>query len=185
MMQLDNIKKAYSFLAVCLVLLGVIIMVYPKVAMAVIYKTSGVVMILLGIVKLMGYFSKDPFQLAFQYDFAMGIVFALIGCFLLFWTDGMIKVVTICIGLMILVDALLRIQTTMDAKKFGISNWKLLLIVSFLVAGIGVLILFMPFETAEVMSRIIGLTFCIDGILNLVIVQSTVETIRRSKRWGV
>ena len=39
----------------------------------------GIYMIIYGAVKIMGYFAKDAYQLAFQFDLALGIVIAIVG----------------------------------------------------------------------------------------------------------
>ena len=49
------------------------------------------------------------------------------------------------------------------------------------VAVIGVLLLFVPFKTVALITRIVGLSLCFDGILNLIVVRSTVGTIKREE----
>ena len=48
-------------------------------------------------------------------------------------------------------------------------------------AVVGVMLLFVPFKTVAVITRLVGLCLCFDGIMNLVVVQSTVHTIKREK----
>lgn len=55
----------------------------PIKAINVLCKIFGVVLILLGAVKILGYFTKDIFQLAFQFDFALGIISAILGIVLI------------------------------------------------------------------------------------------------------
>ena len=179
MKRLKKVKNAYSILAVSLIILGILLLCMPWMAVEFIYKICGVVMIIFGIVKLVGYFTKDLFQLAFQFDFAMGCISAIIGGLLLFKTMRSAEFTAIIIGIFMLIDALLRIQTTLDAKQIGIEKWKALLLISMIAAVIGILLLFMPLRGTRWMIRFIGLNLCMDGILNLVIVQSTVEKFRR------
>ena len=81
-----------------------------------------------------------------------------------------------CIGIVMLVDATFKIQTSIDSKRFGISSWWLMLILAVIVAAIGILLILMPGETTRLMVRLIRLNLCMDGILNLVIVIDTVKT---------
>lgn len=62
----------------------------------------GMILIIYGIVKVIGYFSDDLYCLAFQYDLACGLFLIAMG--------------------MILLDALLKIQISKDARKFGLMN---------------------------------------------------------------
>ncbi len=38
-----------------------------------------------------------------------------------------------------------------------------------------------PFETGSILVRVLGLSICIDGIMNLIVVMSTVRSIRRGR----
>lgn len=183
MTRLKRIKYMYSILSLCLVGVGIVLMNSPLKALASVYRFCGVILILLGIVKMIGYFSKDLFQLAFQFDFAIGVIFDVIGIFLLFQTDRMMEIATVCIGIIMLVDALLRIQTTMDAKRFGVKKWWVLLLISLTAAVIGVLLLLMPRKGTAMLIQLVGLNLCINGVLNFAIVQSTVSTRRKNNIW--
>lgn len=50
-----------------------------------------------------------------------------------------------------------------------------------MVALVGALLLLAPFETGSILVRVLGLSICIDGIMNLIVVMSTVRSIRRSR----
>ena len=181
--QLKKIKSLYSLLSVTMVVLGLILMICPEMAVEIMYRMAGIVFMILGIVKIMGYFSKDIFQLAFQFDLAIGSILIILGIILLLKPTRMIEVGTGILGILMLADALLRIQTAIDAKKFGIGKWWILLFISLTAAVIGVLLLIMPFKGAKILVKLVGLNICINGVLNFVIVQSTVKTKERNKSW--
>ena len=174
--RLKKIKCLYSILSAAMIVLGLLFMICPGMALKIMYRLAGVIFIILGIVKIIGYFSKDIFQLAFQFDLAIGSIFIILGILLFFMPAKMIEIGTGVFGILMLVDALLRIQTTIDAQKFGIKKWWILLLISLTAAVIGVLLLIMPFKGAKIIVNLVGLNICINGVLNFVIVQSTVET---------
>ena len=174
--RLKKIKCLYSILSAAMIVLGFLFMICPGMALKIMYRLAGVIFIILGIVKIIGYFSKDIFQLAFQFDLAIGSIFIILGILLFFMPTKMIEIGTGVFGILMLVDALLRIQTTIDAQKFGIRKWWILLLISLTAAVIGVLLLIMPFKGAKIIVNLVGLNICINGVLNFVIVQSTVET---------
>lgn len=181
MKQLKRIKGLYSLLSLAMVVVGLLLLIFPGMAMEMIYRLAGVIFIILGVVKIMGYFSKDIFQLAFQFDLAIGIILIILGIILFCKPMRMIEIGTGVFGVLMLVDALLRIQTTIDAKKFGIRKWWILLLISLTAAVIGVLLLIMPFKGAKVIVNLVGLNICINGVLNFVMVQRTVETKGRNR----
>ena len=135
--------------------------------------------------KLSGYFAKDLFQLAFQFDLALGIVSIVLGIIIIEKTEYIIEILSTAIGIFMLVDGALKIQTAVEAKHFGIERWWLILVMSFVVTFVGILLLVTPFETAGMIVRLIGLNLSLDGILNLFVVRNTVETIRRNTKWEI
>lgn len=173
---IKNFKNMYSILTICLILVGAVLLIAPGIALDVVCIIFGIYMILYGAVKIMGYFAKDAYQLAFQFDLALGIVIAIVGIVFVCRTARVVQLLSTCIGIVMLVDATFKIQTSIDSKRFGISRWWLMLILAVIVAAIGILLILMPGETTRLMVRLIGLNLCMDGILNLVIVIDTVKT---------
>ena len=173
---IKNFKNMYSILTICLILVGAVLLTAPGIALDVVCIIFGIYMIIYGAVKIMGYFAKDAYQLAFQFDLALGIVIAIVGIVFVCRTARVVQLLSTCIGIVMLVDATFKIQTSIDSKRFGISRWWLMLILAVIVAAIGILLILMPGETTRLMVRLIGLNLCMDGILNLVIVIDTVKT---------
>lgn len=181
MQGLKAIKRLYAIATVCFIAIGFVLLVKPEIGLDMICKIIGVFLIAHGILRLAGYFSKDIFQLAFEFDLGLGIISAILGILLIFKSATFIGVIAPCIGIFMIADAALRIQTSISAKRFGITNWWVILIIAIIVAVVGVMLLFVPLKTVAVITRLVGLCLCFDGIMNLVVVQSTVHTIKREK----
>lgn len=181
MKNLKMIKNMYLVLIICSMIVGAVLLIWPQMGVSVMCKVYGVFLIVYGAAKISGYFTGDLFQLAFQYDFGLGIVSLILGFVFLLRTEHIVEFLAVCIGIFMLVDATLKIQTAIDAKKFGISKWWLILMTAIMVAFIGALLLLAPFETGSVLVRILGLSICFDGIMNLIVVLSTVRSIRHSR----
>lgn len=77
-----------------------------------------------------------------------------------------------------LVDAALKVQTAIEAKRFGIEKWLWILITAILAGITGAVLLFNPFEATSIIVRIIGLGICLNGIMNLVVVKNTIRTVK-------
>lgn len=179
MKVLKKVKIVYSIVSFMLLLYGIFLMIYPKIGIQWIYKIGGILFIGIGIAKVIGYFSKDLLQLAFQHDLAMGIVSIVIGILMLMWTKDMIRILTICLGLFMLMEALLKIQTAIDARQIGMKSWWLILIIGLITAVIGGLLAAAPLRGTRLIIRVIGLTILAYGVMNLYVVQNTVNTFRR------
>lgn len=88
----------------------------PGIALDVVCIIFGIYMIIYGAVKIMGYFAKDAYQLAFQFDLALGIVIAIVGIVFVCRTARVVQLLSTCIGIVMLVDATFKIQTSIDSK---------------------------------------------------------------------
>ena len=181
MKSLKAIKNSYSILTICLILVGAVLLIWPHMALGAICKMCGIFLIIFGLVKLTGYFSKDIFQLAFQYDLGLGIASIIFGLIMVIRSWATIQLFSICIGIFLLIDAALKMQTAFESKKFGFRNWWVTLLIAIIVCILGISLFAMPFQTSGVITRLIGINLILDGALNLFVVQSTVRTIKREE----
>jgi len=61
-------KIGYIAVSALLCILGIMLIVIPSFSINLLGNICGILMLLFGAVKLTGYFSKDLYRLAFQYD---------------------------------------------------------------------------------------------------------------------
>lgn len=185
MKRLRAVKTSYCILSGCIAALGLIFLIWPQLSLSVMCRISGCVLLAGGITKVVSYFTKDLYQLAFQFDLALGIASLIFGFVMIFRTGYAIEFLAGLIGVFMLIDAVFKIQTAIEANRFGIERWWMILVIALIVAVIGALLLIQPFRATGVITRLIGLNLCLDGILNLYVVQSTVKTIRRDHDWDI
>ena len=185
MHTLRHVKKAYTIMTICLIAVGAVLLFWPQLGFETMCKIYGAFLIVYGITKLSGFFAKDIFQLAFEFDLALGIVSIVLGIIIIAKSEYIIEILSTAIGIFMLIDAAFKIQTAIEAKRFGIARWKLIMIMAFMVGFVGILLLVTPFDTMSVIVRLIGLNLSLDGILNLFVVRNTVETIRRNSEWEI
>lgn len=79
MHTLVHVKNAYTVMTICLIALGAALLFMPQLGLKTMCMLYGVFLIIYGVTKLSGYFAKDLFQLAFQFDLALGIVSIVLG----------------------------------------------------------------------------------------------------------
>ena len=93
----------------------------------------------------------------------------------------MVEILSVCVGIVILIDGALKLQTAVDARKFGIEKWWLILIIALLVSIVGIILMVTPFAAQTVAAWVIGINLVLDGVLNICVVLSTVKTLRRKR----
>ncbi len=173
--RLQMAKYGYIILSSLLCILGIVLIAVPDFSVSLLCWIGGILLILFGAVKIVGYISKDLYRLAFQFDLAFGILLISLGLILILRTDAMIHIICSLLGICILADALLKIQIAIDSKSFGLRQWWLILATALITSVIGFLLMFRPYETAQTAMVLLGVSILSEGILNLVTVLTAVK----------
>ena len=177
MKQLKLAKNGYIIMSVLFMILGICLIIWPDCSMAVFCTAVGIMFIVYGAIKIIGYFSRDFYCLAFQFDLAFGVLLAAVGIIIIVRRNVVVNLIFGIFGLLILADALFKIQMSVDAKKFGLN-----LLVAILTGVLGFLLLIRPFEAAEIMMILVGVSVLFEGILNLCVAIYTVKIIKNQKQ---
>ena len=181
-MYLNNRIKAakigYIMISILLCVLGIVLIAVPDFSVTLLCRLGGGIMVLFGLVKIVGYCSKDLYRLAFQFDLAFGLLLVALGVILIIRTDAMVNLICIVMGICVLADALLKIQISIDSKAFGIQKWWLILAVAILTGAAGFLLVLRPSESAQVVMILLGVTLITEGVLNLITILTAVKIIR-------
>ena len=171
-------KIGYIVMSVLFCAAGILFIAAPELSVSIIGVCIGVAMILFGIVKLIGYFSKDLFRLAFQFDLEFGILMMILGVIVLFNPKNLMAFICVALGISILLDGLFKIRIAMDSKQFGLKSWWLILALAIITGVFGMFLIFDSVIGAQALSVFLGLTLLSEGVLNLYTVISTVLIIK-------
>lgn len=177
--RIQTAKIGYLIISALLCGLGVVLIALPDFSAALFCRISGVILLLFGLIKIIGYFSKDLYRLAFQFDLACGILLMALGVVLIVRANVMITMICVILGIYVLADALLKVQIAIDAKVFGISKWWLILGAAILTGIFGFLLVLRPWESVRLMMILLGVTLITEGVMNAVTILTAVKIIRR------
>lgn len=174
-------KIGYIIISAVLCGLGITLIVVPEFSAAVLGKIFGALLIVFGAVRLVGFFSKDLYRLAFQYDFAFGMMMIALGILLLLRPGSFMDFLCITLGLSFLMDGLFKIQIAIDSKRFGIRRWWLILSVAILCSICAGLLIFRPGDSRNILTILLGIALLGEGLLNLATVVTAVKIIRHQQ----
>ena len=181
MRNLKIVKNAYSIMTVCLILVGAILLFWPQMGLDTICKIYGIFLVIYGIAKLSGYFARDLFQLAFQFDLAYGILLIVLGLIVLVRPVQLVSFFCLVLGICILADGLFKIQAASDSKRFGLRPWWLILTLAIMACLAGLLLVFRPMDGARALLILLGIAMLAEGILNLCVACSMIKIIRHQQ----
>lgn len=171
-------KTGYIAVSILLAVLGIVLIAWPTFSVNALGVICGILLILFGGVKLVGYFSKDLYRLAFQYDMPFGILLIILGIIMLIHPGNLASFICVVFGLSVLISSLFNIQTALDAKKFGINQWWLIFALSVIAAVWGLILVFRPSEAADVMAVLLGITLLFESAVNICTVVTSVKIVK-------
>lgn len=172
-------KKGYIATSVILCAIGLLMVLKPALSLSLLGILVGIALIVSGIVKLGGYLSRDLYQLAFQFDLAFGILMIALGFVILLRPENTMNFLCIILGIAILADGLFKIQTSIDARRFGLKTWWLILPLAILASTAGMILVLRPSQSTRVLATIMGVSLLMEGMLSLCVALCTVKVIQK------
>ena len=173
---IQAVKRAYIVLSVVLCLIGLWMVFVPDLPLAVLGGTVGVILGVSGVIKLIGYLSRDLYQLAFQFDLAFGILMMAMSVVILLRPEHLMGSLCIIVGIAVLADSLLKIQTSIDARRFGLETWWLILVMAIAAGTAGMALMLRPSQSAQTLTAMMGVSLVAEGILSLCVAICAVKT---------
>ena len=181
MKTIKQAKACYIICSLLFVAAGITIIALPRMSSLVICYIVGGISLLYGITKILGYISRDLYNLAFQFDLSLGIFSAAMGAILLLIPDRIINFLPVIIGLCIMIDGVFKLQTAIDAKRFGLPSWWVILLGAIVCIVLSFLLVFNPFEGANALMVLVGISLFFDGLQNLFNAFYTVKIMKQTK----
>lgn len=171
-------KVGYIVMSAVFCAVGLIFIIRPDVSAGFLGYLLGTAMIVFGAIKIVGYFSKDLFRLAFQYDLEFGVILIVLGVIVLAKPLDVLNFVFIATGIATLADSMFKLRIATDARKFGIDAWWTIFAFAVLTGVIGILLVIRPWESARILTALLGISLLSEGILNLCVAISTVKIVK-------
>jgi len=102
----------------------------------------GIVFIFIGILKIASYFVSKGSSDFYNYDIIYGVIAIILGLITIFYTNTILTLLRIIIGLWIIYSSLMRMSFGTKLKKVGDSSWKIVLALAALMLVFGCYIVF-------------------------------------------
>ena len=178
-------KISYIVMSVLFCVLGVVLLVTHEMSVSVLGVLVGAMLIAFGIVKLIGYFSKDLYRLAFQFDLSLGLMLAVLGVIILRNPDQAMSFLCLMLGIATMADGLFKLQSALDARRFGLKSWPLILMLAVGAGVVGALLMLRPMQSARALTVLLGIGMMLEGVLNLCVALFGIKIIRHQRVDGV
>jgi len=163
----SNIKKsAWSAVieSLALIVLGILFIVLQETMIRVLAYIIGIFFIVKGGFQIITYFMEKGQRDFFNNGLLSGVVAVLIGVAALAIGEDIATVFRVILGIIIIYEALVRINTALKLASANIDTWKYILIIALLILAIGI---FITFNSGAVIT-LIGWMMILTGIIGVV-----------------
>jgi len=180
--EVKQFSKSYIFISALYVVLGIVLLAWPTLSVQMICYGLAVAMIVIGISYGIMYFTKDTLEGFLQMDLVIGIVCLAFGIFILLNPTFLSSVLPFAMGIILLLGAIVKIQSAFNMKKLRMKKWYLILICALVIGVLGAVLLCNPFGEERYMILYIGICLILDGLVNLVSLICIQTRLRKLKK---
>lgn len=146
------------------IILGIFLIAFPDAVIKVIAYIVGIFLVIKGAYQIINYFVVKGQNDYFNNNLLFGIISGLVGIAALVMGEEIAGVFRVVIGIWIIYESLVRVNTAIKLHAAGIEAWKISLVLALAMLVVGVFITF--FEGAVV--TLIGWMLILSGIIGII-----------------
>lgn len=162
----DLKKSAWSAIieSILIIIFGILMVVWPDITTTVIANVLGGIFIVNGIYQIINYFVVKGQTDFFNNGLLIGVISLLVGIAAILIGENIAQVFRIIIGIWMIYEALVRMNTALKLHTAGIKAWSYILIIAICMLVVGI---FVAFNTGAVI-QLIGWMMILSGIFGIV-----------------
>ncbi len=162
----DLKKSAWSSAieSLLIMIFGILWVVWPDMTIIVVANLLGTIFIVSGIYQIINYFVVKGQNDFFNNGLLSGVVALLIGIATIIIGEDIASIFRIIIGIWMVYEALVRVNTAIKLHSAGVKVWSYILIIAIMMLALGV---FVTFNSGAVV-QLIGWMMILTGIVGIV-----------------
>lgn len=165
---MSNFRKSYAVSSIAFILLGIALLLWPGLSIRLVCGLFGLIILIKGIGSIVNYAKAEVRTMFSYFGWIFGAAAIALGVFLLVKPETVVSVLPILVGLFVMFDGIMRLQSAFELRNAGARNWWGFLLLALLSVVLGIVMLVNPFGTVEALVMAIGVILLVEGILNLV-----------------
>lgn len=179
---LKNRKANYTMSAIICVIIGLVLVIWPGTSTQVVCKVLGGVLMLYGALQILMYALAKERSLYSQGMLVLGVIFAVIGAWILIKPGMIIAAVPVIMGIIIAIHGLHNAVQAFSLKGLKYEKWWLALLFGVLTIALGGVLIYNPFKVVDTVVRVIGIFLIYDGISDIWILSRVFKSKRAAAR---
>jgi uncharacterized membrane protein HdeD (DUF308 family) len=169
---MNSFYKQEMVKSVLLVVLGLLLLFKPGMATKTIAYVIAAIFIINGIIHIVGYIRGSSGEMSDGTKTYAGVgglvigVLSIVFAFMIGWV--FVSFIPIMLGIVILINGIVKMNQVMELVKMNEGGWLFIAILAVVNIAIGVVAILNPFDTANLLIRVIGIGFLYGGITDLI-----------------
>jgi|GEM_PF-551301 len=162
-----NLKKsAWSAIieSLAILIFGILLVVWNDTVVVVVANIIGAIFIINGIYQVINYFISKGQKDFFNNNLLIGVISALAGIIILVAGENIVGFFRIIIGIWMIYESLVRINTAIKLNSAGISTWRVTLILAIIMLALGIFVTF----NAGAITALIGWMMILVGLVGII-----------------
>ena len=162
----DLKKSAWSAAieSLLIIIFGILMVVWPDITTIVIANVLGAIFIVSGIYQIINYFVVKGQTDFFNNGLLIGVISLLIGIAAILIGENIAQVFRIIIGIWMIYEALVRMNTALKLYSAGIKAWSYILLIAICMLAVGIFVTL----NAGAVIQLIGWMMILTGVFGIV-----------------
>ena len=134
---LKNRKANYTVSAIICIIVGLVLVIWPGTSTQVVCKVLGAVLLIYGAMQILMYILAKERSLYSQGMLILGVIFAVVGAWILLKPEMIIAAVPVIMGIIIVMHGLHNAAQAIKLKSLNYEKWWLALLLGVLTMALG------------------------------------------------
>ena len=166
-----NVSAGNILLCTAEIIIGILLLINPVGFTSLIITMLGIVLSVMGISDIVGYFREEPEKASKEKGLSMGLLLATAGIFCIFkseWFIATFPIFTVFYGIITLVIGFGKIQWAVDMLRKKEKYWFIEVIGAALTVVFSVLIIANPFASSGILWTFIAVSLIVEALVDIV-----------------
>jgi uncharacterized membrane protein HdeD (DUF308 family) len=174
-------RKDFFFTSLALIAVGILFVAFPQTSGLMICYVTGSILCAWGIIKLIMYIRSDINEIFGSYGLVTSIALIIAGVAVLIKPQFFADVIAVFFGCVLVIDGVLKLQYSVDLYKIRAKYWWTVLILSLVLIGMGLLVVFNPLFSTLTLIVFTGVVLIFNGISDIVVALYITKALKNSK----
>ncbi|MDO5394196.1 MAG: DUF308 domain-containing protein [Mycoplasmatota bacterium] len=151
-----------------LIALGILLIFQSEVTIITIAYVVGSVIIALGVLSGIKFFSNLSKEKKSELDLVYGIISVVLGIVIIDNPEGVASIMPIILGVSIIISSATKLQYAFELKANNNNLWKTTMLLSIISTICGLVLLFNPFKAISYFTKLVGVFIIIYAVLDMI-----------------